>query len=147
VNQDPIDALFRTGFTAEAFPDLFWPVLIASLVLFAGTIVLYMVQTRRLRRHPPLMALQEWLFWTGLAVFGLLIVSAIFKFILVIVLGTVIVGLITFVWVRFFYFPPQIEAYNAQLRRARFLAQSKYRNPEATIRSRSSRPARKRRRG
>ena len=92
------------------------------------------------------MALQEWLFWTGLAVFGLLIVSAIFKFILIIVLGTVIVGLIVFVWVRFFHFPPQIEAYNAQLRRARFLSQSKYRNPEATIRSKSTRPARKRRR-
>jgi hypothetical protein len=146
VNQDPIDALFRTGFTAEAFPDLFWPIFIAALALFAATIVLYMVQTRRLRRHPPLVALQEWLFWTGLAVFGLLIVSAVFKFILVIVLGTVIVGLVVFVWVRFFYFPPQIEAYNAQLRRARFLAQSKYRNPEATIRSKGSRPARKRRR-
>lgn len=146
MNQDPIDALFRTGFTADAFPDLFWPIFIAALALFAATIVLYLVQTRRLRRHPPLVALQEWLFWTGLAVFGLLIVSAIFKFILIIVLGTVIVGLIVFVWVRFFYFPPQIEAYNAQLRRARFLSQSKYRNPEATIRSKSTRPARKRRR-
>lgn len=146
MNQDPIDALFRTGFTAEAFPDLFWPIFIAALALFAATIVLYMVQTRRLRRHPPLVALQEWLFWTGLAVFGLLIVSVVFKFILIIVLGTVIVGLIVFVWVRFFYFPPQIEAYNAQLRRARFLSQSKYRNPEATIRSKSTRPARKRRR-
>lgn len=146
MNQDPIDALFRTGFTAEAFPDLFWPIFIAALALFAATIVLYLVQTRRLRRHPPLVALQEWLFWTGLAVFGLLIVSAIFKFILIIVLGTVIVGLVVFVWVRFFYFPPQIEAYNTQLRRARFLSQSKYRNPEATIRSKSTRPARKRRR-
>ena len=143
MNQDPIAALFRTGFTNDAFPDLFLPVLVASLALFVGTIALYWVQTRRLRRHPPLLALQEWLFWTGLAVFGLLIVSAIFKFILVIVLLTVIVGLATFVWIRFFHFPPLIAAYNQQLRRARFLSQARYRDPEATIRSRSARSARK----
>ena len=90
------------------------------------------------------MALQEWLFWTALAVFGLLLVCAIFKFYFLFVLVTVIVGLATFVWIRFVRFPPLIEAYNAQLRRARFMSQAKYRHPETTIRPRKTRSRRRR---
>ena len=39
-----------------------------------------------------------------------------------------------FIWVRFFRFPPYIQAYNDQLRRARFFSQSKYKAAEATVR-------------
>ena len=68
MNQGVLESLFaRGGFTNENFPDLFYPILIASLVLFIGSIVLYNVQVRRLHRHPPLVNLQEWLLWTGLA--------------------------------------------------------------------------------
>ena len=83
----------RSGFSPQNFPDLFYPIAIASLVLLIGPVVLYNVQIRRLHRHPPLVALQEWLLWTGLAVFGLLLVYAIFKFYFIFVLVTVVVGL------------------------------------------------------
>ena len=83
-------------------------------MLLVGAVVLYNVQMRRLHRHPPLVALQEWLLWTALAVFGLLLVYAIFKFYFIFVLITVVVGLATFVWIRFVRFPPLIAAYNVR---------------------------------
>jgi hypothetical protein len=82
-------------------------------------------------------ALNEWLLWTGLAVFGLLLVYAVFKFYFVFVLLTVVIGLGAFVWIRFFRFPPLIEAYNQVLRRERSLSQKRFRDADSTIRSRS----------
>lgn len=138
MNQPIVDSLFLAGgFSPENFPDLFYPVSVASFVLLVAAIVLYNVQTRRLHRHPPLVALQEWLFWTGLAVFGLLLVYAIFKFYFIFVLLTLVIGLGTFVWIRFFRFPPLIQTYNQVLRRERFLSQKRFRDPDSTIRSRS----------
>lgn len=138
MNQSFIDSLFLDGgFSPENFPDLFYPVSAAAIALLAVAVVLYNVQTRRLHRHPPLVALQEWLFWTGLAVFGLLLVYAIFKFYLIFLLVTLVIGLGTFVWIRFYRFPPLIEAYNRVLRRERFLSQARYRDPESTIRTRA----------
>lgn len=128
------------GFSPQNFPDLFYPVAVASLLLLVGTVVLYNVQTRRLHHHPPLVALQEWLLWTGLAVFGLLLVYAIFKFYFIFVLLTLIIGLATFVWIRFIRFPPIIAAYNEALRRERFLSQKRYRDPDSTIRRAKSKP-------
>lgn len=136
---DILGSLFRNGgFSPGNFPDLFYPVAAAALVLLIGTIILYNVQTRRLHRHPPLVALQEWLLWTGLAVFGLLLVYAIFKFYFIFVLGTIVVGCATFVWIRFFRFPPLIETYNQVLRRERSLSQKRFRDASATIKTRSS---------
>jgi hypothetical protein len=138
---DFLGSLFKDeGFSPQNFPDLFYPVAVASLLLLVGTVVLYNVQTRRLHRHPPLVALQEWLLWTGLAVFGLLLVYAIFKFYFIFVLLTLIVGVATFVWIRFIRFPPIIAAYNETLRRERFLSQKRYRDPDSTIRRTKSKP-------
>lgn len=146
MSRAPWELLFaKGGFSPDNFPDLFYPLAAASVVLLLAAIVIYNLQTRRLHRHPPLVDLQEWLLWTALSVFGLLIVAAVFKFYFFIVLGTIIVGSATFIWIRFVRFPPLIEAYNQKLRRARFFSQEKYRRPEATIRSRkSSRPRRRR---
>jgi len=145
VNQSFLDSLFRVGgFSPANFPDLFYPISIAALVLLVGSVVLYNVQTRRLHHHPPLLALQEWLFWTGLAVFGLLLVYAIFKFYFIFVLLTLIIGLSTFAWIRFFRFPPLIESYNQALRRERFLSEKRYYSPDSTIRTRSQRKSRSR---
>ena len=102
-----------------------------------ATVVLYNVQTRRLRHHPPLLNLNEWLFWTGLSVFGLLLAYAIFKFYFVFVLLTIIVGVGTMVWIRFFRFPPLIAAYNSILRREQYLSQKHYATAESTIRTKS----------
>ena len=145
MNQGLIDALFaQGGFSPQNFPDLFDPVAIAALVFLVGAVVLYNVQVRRLHRHPPLVALQEWLLWTALAVFGLLLIYAIFKFYFIFVLITVVVGLATFVWIRFVHFPPLIAAYNVQVQRARSMTQARYKRPEATIRPRKTRQRRRR---
>ena len=145
MDQGLLESLFaQEGFSPQNFPDLFYPISVASLVLLIGSIVLYNVQVRRLHRHPPLVALQEWLLWTGLAVFGLLLVYAIFKFYFIFVLVTVVIGIATFVWIRFVRFPPLIRAYNNQVQRARSLSQARYRRPEATIRPRKTRQRRRR---
>jgi hypothetical protein len=145
MNQGLIDALFaQGGFSPQNFPDLFYPVAIAALVFLVGAVVLYNVQVRRLHRHPPLVGLQEWLLWTALAVFGLLLIYAIFKFYFIFVLITLVVGLATFVWIRFVRFPPLIAAYNVQVQRARSMTQARYKRPEATIRPRKTRQRRRR---
>ena len=140
-----LDSLFKDGgFDPKIFTELFYPITVAALVLLIATVILYNVQTRRLHRHPPLVALQEWLLWTGLAVFGLLLIYAVFKFYFIFVLITVVVGLATFVWIRFVHFPPLIAAYNAQVHRARSMTQARYKRPEATIRPRKTRQRRRR---
>jgi hypothetical protein len=141
-----VNALFHTPFDEQNFPNLFYPLVGAALVLLVIAIVLYNVQTRRLHRHPPLVALQEWLLWTAICVFGLILIEAIFHFFLFTVIVTVVAGVAVFIWIRFFYFPPQVVAYNQMLRRARSQRQQRYRSPETTIRSRrsTSRPRRRR---
>jgi small-conductance mechanosensitive channel len=137
-----LDSLFlEGGFSPDNFQDLFYPITIAALVFLVATVVLYNVQSRRLRHHPPLVNLQEWLFWTGLSVFGLLLVYAIFKFYFVFLLLTLIVGIGTMVWIRFYRFPPLILAYNSILRREQYLSQKRYASADSTIRSKGkSRP-------
>jgi hypothetical protein len=137
---DLLGSLFRDeGFSPQNFPDLFYPVAVASLAFLVGTVILYNVQTRRLHHHPPLVALQEWLLWTGLAVFGLLFVYCVFKFYFIFVLVTLVVGVAVFIWIRFVRFPPLIAAYNEALRRERFQAQKRFRDADSTIRSRKAR--------
>lgn len=139
VNQGFIDSLFlRGGFSPQNFPDLFYTISIASFVLLVAAVVLYNVQTRRLHEHPPLVGLQEWLFWTGLSVFGLLIVYAIFKFYFAFVLVTIVIGLATFIWIRFYRFPPLIESYNKMLARQRSIDTTKYHDADSTIRKRGA---------
>lgn len=134
-----LESLFLDGgFSPANFADLFYPITIAAIVLLVATVVLYNVMTRRLRRHPVLVNLHEWLFWTGLAVFGLLVVYAIFAFYFAFVLGTIIVGIATMIWIRFFRFPPLIVAYNAVLRRELYQSRKRYATAESTIRSKSS---------
>ena len=133
-----IPAALLTKFNSVEFKDIFYPISFAAFALLIAAIVLYNVQTRRLHRHPVLVNLQEWLLWTGICVFGLILVCAIFSFYFLVVIGTIIVGCVTFVWIRFVRFPPLIEGYNNQLRRARFFSQKKYATAEATVRSRKS---------
>ena len=144
---DLFDVLFgRTPFAPENFSDIFWPITIAAAVFLVGTIVLYNVRSRQLHRHEPLRTLQEWLLWTGLATFGLILVGAVFRFYFLFEFLFIAVGIATFIWVRFFRFPPLIAAYNEQLRRARFFSQARYKQAEETVRSRRARGGRRRRR-
>ncbi len=132
-------------FNFQNFPDIYIPIWLASAVLLVITVVLYNVRVRQLHRHEPLRAMQEWLLWTGLTTFGLVLIGTIFQFYFLFILLFLVIGIAAFVWIRFFRFPPYIEAYNEQLRRARFFSQSKYKAAESTVRSRRTRGGRRRR--
>ncbi|HEX5467038.1 MAG TPA: hypothetical protein VFW92_10245 [Candidatus Limnocylindrales bacterium] len=129
-------------FDSVNFPDIFWAIVVASIVLLAGQVIVYNVRSRQLHRYEPLVTMQEWLLWTGICTFSLLLVEAVFVFYFLFVLLTILIGVACYLWIRFRHWPPEIEAYNAQLRRARFFSQARYKHPEATIRTRN----RKRRR-
>lgn len=139
----PLDYLGRVEFNQQNFPDIFTLIWVAAVVLLVGQVVLYNVRSGQLHRHEPLRTMQEWLLWTGLIVFGLILVAAVFAFYFFVVVLTLAVGLATYIWIRFFRFPPMIEAYNQQLRRARFYSQARAAQPEATLRSRRSRRRRR----
>ncbi|CAN5669939.1 hypothetical protein BH18CHL1_BH18CHL1_09840 [soil metagenome] len=129
-----------------AFPDLGLPLVIVAAVFLVLQVIMYNVQTRRLHRHFPLVNLQEWLLWTGASTFLLVVVSYIFRFYFIFPLTALVLGIATYVWIRFIRFPPLIAAYNQQLRRARCQSQQRSRHPEVTVRPRRQGPARRRRR-
>lgn len=133
-------------FNVQNFPDIYHPIWIAAAVLLVLTVVLYNVRVRQLHRHEPLRAMQEWLLWTGLITFGLVLVGTVFQFYFLFIVLFLVLGLATFVWIRFYRFPPYIAAYNEQLRRARFFSQSRFKEAESTVRSKRQRAGRGRRR-
>ena len=120
----PWDYLFLP-FHRENFPDLFHPVWISALVLLVALIVLYNVRTRRLHRHAPYLEMWEWLLWTGLITFSLLIVEALFVFDFFLVLATMFIGLGMLAWIRFRKFPPVLAAYEHRLARQQALARTR----------------------
>ncbi len=140
----PWDYLFLS-FNSGNFADLFYPTWIAALVLLIVLIVLYNVRTKALHRHPPYVDLWEWLWWTGLITFSLLLIEAVFQFDFILVLATGIIGLGTLVWIRFRRFPPLLRAHEQRLARQRYFTKQKFADPEATIRRRVG-PRRQRRR-
>ena len=141
----PWDYLFLS-FNHRNFPDLFHPTWIASLALLVVLGVLYWMRTRALRKHPPYLELWEWLWWTGLITFSLLIIESLFVFDLFLVLVTEAIGIGTLVWIRFRRFPPILAAHEQRLARERYFSKQKFADPEATIRRRASRRQQRRRR-
>jgi hypothetical protein len=141
----PWDYLFLS-FNHRNFPDLFHPTWIASLVLLVVLTVLYSLRTRALRKHPPYLDMWEWLWWTGLITFSLLIVESLFVFDLFLVLVTEAIGIGALVWIRFRRFPPILAAHEARLARERYFSKQKFADPEATIRRRGGRRSQRRRR-
>jgi hypothetical protein len=130
---------FWVAFNSINFPDLFNPLWVASLVLLVVLIVLYVLRTRALHRHKLWLDMWEWLFWSGLITFFLLIVGAIFQFDFAVILAILASGLFTMAWARFRRYPPLFEAYEHQLARQRYLARTRTTRPEATIRQKSVR--------
>lgn len=145
VTRPPWEYLF-IPFNGHEFHDLFNGIWIASLVGLVAVLVLYNVRTRQLRRHGPYLALYEWLLWTGLVFFPLVFIEALFAFEFWTVLITIVTGCGVLLWIRFVRFPPELEAYERQLAKARYLSLKKYAHPEATIRPRASGRASRRRR-
>jgi hypothetical protein len=134
----PWDYLF-TRFSAHTLPDLYTPFWVATLVLLVGLIVLYNVRTRALHRHAPYLDLYEWLLWTGISLFGLLLVAAVFNFYMIVLLVILISGLAVMVWVRFIRFPPLLDLYEHKLAKQRYFTRSKFAHPESTIRPKGAR--------
>lgn len=139
---------FFVPFTRQNFPDLFDPTWIAALVLLVALLVLYQVETRRLHRHPRHLDQWEWLLWTGLITFSLLIVGAMFRFDFFLVVATAIIGLAALAWVQFRKFPPILAGYERGLARQRYYSREKFARPESTIRAKQAagRPKTQRRR-
>lgn len=127
---------FWIGFNKINFPDLFDPVWISSGVLLIVLAVLYTMRTRALHRHRHYLDMWEWLFWSGLITYFLLVVGAIFQFDFAVILVILASGLGVMAWARFRKFPPLFEAYEHQLARQRYLARARSSRPEATIRTR-----------
>lgn len=127
------------SFDSINFPDLFNLVWMASLVMLIVLIVLYVLRTRALHRHRLYLDMWEWLFWSGLITFFLLVVGSLFKFDFVVILVIMLTGIGVMAYARFRRFPPLFEAYEHQLARQRYLARARASRPEATIRTRSVR--------
>jgi hypothetical protein len=141
----PWEYLFY-AFNAFNFPDLFWQTVYASVVALVVLVVLYNVRTRQLHRHRPYLDMWEWLLWTGLITFSLLLVGSVFVFDFFLILGTAVVGVATLVWIRFRRFPPLIAAYERQLARQRYQSRQRVSDPETTIRRRGGGRRQRRRR-
>ena len=133
----PWDYLFLS-FSSQNFQDIFHLTWIAALVLLVVLAVLYWVRTRALHRHPPYVDLWEWLWWTGLITFVLIMVEAVFVFDYILVLLTQVIGLGTLLWIRFVRFPPILRAHEQRLARERYYTKQKFADPEATIRKRAA---------
>jgi hypothetical protein len=136
VNLAPWEYLF-TSFSGANFPDIFHPTWIASVVLLVILTILYNVRTRALHRHPPYLEMWEWLWWTGLITFSMLIIESLFVFDYFIVLTTQVIGIGTMVWIRFVRFPPFFAAYETRLARDKYIKQRRFAEPDATIKKRT----------
>jgi hypothetical protein len=126
-------------FNRTNFPDIYDPTWIAAIVFLGLAIALYVIRTRQLAHHPPYTRMYEWILWTAIATYGMVLVGAVFVFDFVFVLATIAIGLGFLAWVRFARFPPELDAHEARLARERYYSTRKYAHPEATIRTRRRR--------
>ena len=137
---------FWIGFNKFNFPDLFDPLWIGSGILLIVLIFLYVTRTRALHRHRPYLDMWEWIFWSGLITFFLLIVGSLFQFDFAVILVVLASGMGVMAWARFRRYPPLFEAYEHQLARQRYLARARSSRPEATIRTKGARSKQQRKR-
>ena len=139
MNLLPWEYLFLP-FNARNFHDIFWPIVVAAGASLAITVVLYNVRTRRFHGHGPYLDMYEYILWTSLITFSLVVfVYSIFQFDFFFVPTTLVSGIGTLVWVRFRRVPPMFAAYETRLAKMRYFSRSKYAHPEATIRPRAER--------
>lgn len=132
------------GFNDSNFKPLWSPTWQLALALLVATIIFYNFQGRRLHAYTVFLDLNEWLMWTSVGVFSLLLMFTIFSFDFIFVLPTMVGGAFLFLWIRFVHFPPLIQAYEERLARQRYF-QHKTSHPEATIRRKTA-PAKAQRR-
>jgi hypothetical protein len=140
----PWEYLFEP-FNQDSFPDLYLPLTIASLGALIATVIFYNIRTRQLHRHSIYLQMYEWMLWTGVIVFGLMLVYYVFNFDWILVFSTLAIGLGMMVWIRFVRFPPYFRAYERQLAKQRYYSRDRFSHPESTIKAKSARRRRRRR--
>jgi len=128
-----------TRFSAHTFHDLYTPTWVASIVLLVVLVLLYNARTRALHRHAPYLDMYEWLLWTGISLFGLILVAVVFNFYFLVLLIILATGLGVMIWIRFIRFPPLFDVYEQKLAKQRYFTRSKFAHPEATIRPKTVR--------
>ncbi len=138
--------LLLIGFNDPNFHALFTPTWELSFALLLIGIVFYNFQGRRLHAYSVFLDLNEWLMWTTVGVFALLLMYSLFGFDFIFVLPTMIGGAALFIWIRFIHFPPLIRAYEERLARQRYFQRSRTAHPEATIRTKAAAKPKRRRR-
>jgi hypothetical protein len=134
------------GFNTTNFPSLWSITWQMSVALLAFVVIFYNFQGRRLHQYSVFLDLNEWLMWTTIGVFSLLLLFTVFSFDFIFVLPTMIGGAVLYVWIRFIHFPPLIQAYEERLARQRYFQRSKTAHPEATIRAKAAAKPKRRRR-
>jgi hypothetical protein len=138
--------LLLVGFNGTNFPLINMIVGQLSVAFLVISVVFYNFQSRRMHAYSVFLDLNEWLMWTSVGVFGLLIMFFVFGFDFIFVLPTMVGGGLLFLWIRFWHFPPLIRAYEERLARQRYFQRSKTAHPEATIRSKAAAKPKRRRR-
>jgi len=136
-----MDRLFDS-LTPDNFPDLFTLLWVSALIIVAGSIAIYADSGRRFRRHRVLLSMHEWIFWSVVIPWSLVILLVITHVPFVMVPLVVLPGMAILLWARFVRFPPLIAAANDELRRKRFVPPARV---EARGRARPT-PAGRRRR-
>ena len=84
--------LLLSGFNDANFPLICVPVLQVSAVLFVVACLFYYIQSRRLRNYSVYLDLNEWLLWTSMGTFLLLMMYVVFGFDFIFVLPTMLIG-------------------------------------------------------
>lgn len=135
-----------TGFNDTNFRALYAPTWELSAALLVVGVIFYNFQGRRMHAYSVFLDLNEWLLWTTVGVFSLLLMFALFGFDFIFVLPTMVGGAALFIWIRFIHFPPLIRAYEERLARQRYFQRSRTSHPEATIRAKAAAKPKRRRR-
>ena len=134
----PWEYLF-TRFGSHTFPDIYTATWVLTIVLLVALVILYNARTRALHRHAPYLDMYEWLLWSGISLFSLILVAAVFNFYLIVLLVILLTGLAVMVWIRFVRFPPMFEVYEQKLAKQRYFPRSKFAHPESTVRPKATR--------
>ena len=135
-----------TGFNDTNFHALYTPTWELALALLLVGVVFYNFQGRRLHAYSVFLDLNEWLLWTSVGTFSLLLMFSLFGFDFIFVLPTMVGGAALFLWIRFWHFPPIIRAYEERLARQRYFQHSKTSHPAETIRAKATAKPKRRRR-
>jgi hypothetical protein len=133
------------GFNNTNFSSLWTPTWQLALALLVVSVLFYNFQGRRLHAYSVFLDLNEWLMWTSVGVFSLLLMFTIFNFDFIFVLPTMVGGAALFLWIRFWHFPPLIKAYEERLARQRYFQRSKTSHPSETIRAKAAAKPKRRR--